>query len=158
MAILIHTTRTPREKATIPMFNGAYMGEELRPFEGRRSAMQAHALPSRRGDALRWPDGRITDLHGNAYTEKAAAATLPVFPGKVRGGNKPLEAKQGADGLALEEWGIKKSLSKLNPTKVREIRAMKEAGLGNMEIAKKYDIHASSVKNIVTCQTWKEVK
>lgn len=158
MAILIHTTRTPREKAIIPMFNGTYMGEELRPFEGRRSAMQAHALPSRRGDALRWPDGRITDLHGNAYTEKEASSTLPVFPGKVRGGSKPLEAKKGADGIHLEEWGVKKSFSKLNPTKVREIRALKEAGLGNMEIAKKYGIHASSVKNIVTRQTWKEVK
>lgn len=157
MAILIHTSRTPREKANIPMFNGTYMGEELRPFEGRRSAMQAHALPSRRGDALRWPDGRMTDLCGSAYVEQETTATLPAFPGRVRGGNKPLDAAPYR-GPNLEDWGKKNALAKLDAAKVREIRAKRDAGIELLQIAAEYDVHVNTIKSIFAGKTWKEVK
>ena len=39
-----------------------YTGPELKPYIGRPDAMTALALPSRTGDLLRYPDGRITNL------------------------------------------------------------------------------------------------
>lgn len=50
-----------------------YCGTELRPYAGRPDAMNAHALPSRTGQRLRYPDGRVTDLAGQALTEGRAA-------------------------------------------------------------------------------------
>lgn len=44
---------------------GNYTATELKPVPGtdpRR--MHAYQLPSRSGDRLYWPDGRITDLEG----------------------------------------------------------------------------------------------
>ncbi len=43
-----------------------YDGAELRPYEGRPGALHAYALPSRAGQRLYWPDGRITALDGGA--------------------------------------------------------------------------------------------
>jgi hypothetical protein len=42
-----------------------YSGAELKPYAGRPGTAQALALPSRSGNRLRYPDGRITDLAGN---------------------------------------------------------------------------------------------
>lgn len=80
MPIVINTTRTTRAAPIIPMFNGTYDGAELRAFADRASAMQAHGLPSRRGNLLRWPDGRLTDLEGKPATEAEPAYTLPTKP------------------------------------------------------------------------------
>jgi hypothetical protein len=42
---------------------GTYDGAELRPDPGiPASRMEAYRLPSRNGDRLEWPDGRVTDL------------------------------------------------------------------------------------------------
>lgn len=80
MPIVINTTRTTRAAPIIPTFNGTYDAQELRPFEGRPGSMQAHALPSRRDNLLRWPDGRITTLEGAPAVEKDHAYALPVIP------------------------------------------------------------------------------
>jgi hypothetical protein len=42
-----------------------YSGAELKPYAGRPGTAQALTLPSRSGNRLRYPDGRITDLAGN---------------------------------------------------------------------------------------------
>lgn len=157
MPVLIRSFPALRKNIIIPMFNGTYTAPELRPFEGRRSAMQAHALPSRRGDALRWPDGRMTDLHGAAYVEQETTATLPAFPGRVRGGNRPLDAAPYR-GPNLEDWGKKNALAKLDAAKVREIRAKRDAGIELLQIAAEYDVHVNTIKSIFAGKTWKEVK
>ena len=60
-----NTTYTP------PAYN--YQGQELRPVQGiPAKRMQAFALPSRMGDRLHYPDGRV----------------LP-FPGSVKDSTKP---------------------------------------------------------------------
>ncbi len=41
-----------------------YCGTELGPYTNRPGAMTAHALPSRTGQRLHHPDGRVTDLAG----------------------------------------------------------------------------------------------
>ena len=46
-----------------------YTGAELKPYTGRPQAMTALALPSRTGNQLRHPDGRVTDLSGNPIDE-----------------------------------------------------------------------------------------
>ena len=46
-----------------------YAGAELKPYIGRPDAMTALALPSRTGNRLHHPDGRITDLAGNPIDE-----------------------------------------------------------------------------------------
>lgn len=46
-----------------------YSGAELKPYAGRPDTSQALALPSRSGNHLRYPDGRITDLAGNLLDE-----------------------------------------------------------------------------------------
>ena len=60
-----------------PMSCETYDGAELRPCQDRPSAMQASALPSRRGNHLRWPDGRLTDLYGAPEVETESAYTMP---------------------------------------------------------------------------------
>lgn len=48
---------------------GRYDGADLRPTAGVPSGrMAAFHLPSRVGDRLRFPDGRVTDLQGNPLT------------------------------------------------------------------------------------------
>ena len=46
-----------------------YSGAELKPYAGRPDTAQAQSLPSRSGNRLRYPDGRITDLAGNPINE-----------------------------------------------------------------------------------------
>lgn len=48
-----------------------YQGHELRPFAMRGGAMDAFALPSRFGNELRFPDGRVT--HVDATNHPIAA-------------------------------------------------------------------------------------
>jgi hypothetical protein len=44
---------------------GRYDGSELAPAVGiNPTRMSAYHLPSRIGDTLRWPDGRVTGLDG----------------------------------------------------------------------------------------------
>ena len=60
------------DKTKAPICNAStkepYMGAELRPFAGRLGAMSAYDLPSRTGQARRWPDGRVTALAGEQVT------------------------------------------------------------------------------------------
>jgi hypothetical protein len=42
-----------------------YDGTELKPYVGRPDATDALILPSRTGNRLRYPDGRVTDMAGN---------------------------------------------------------------------------------------------
>lgn len=44
---------------------GGYTHPELTQPPARTNAPRVHLLPSRVGNTLRYPDGRITDLHGN---------------------------------------------------------------------------------------------
>ena len=46
-----------------------YSGAELKPYTGRPDTAQALVLPSRTGNRLRYPDGRVTDLAGNPINE-----------------------------------------------------------------------------------------
>lgn len=64
---------TPTPRVTTASSKTGYCGTELRPYAGRPDAMNAHALPSRTGKRLRYPDGRVTDLAGRALPEGQAA-------------------------------------------------------------------------------------
>lgn len=55
---------TPGARAVGMPMVGQYHCPELRPFQGRPSATQATALPSRRGNRLHHPCGLVTDLAG----------------------------------------------------------------------------------------------
>lgn len=50
-------TRISNTTATDP-----YDFAELRPFDRRRGALDAFALPSRMGSRLHYPDGRIVEI------------------------------------------------------------------------------------------------
>lgn len=60
--------QAPSARATSTPMQGRYHCPELRPFTGRPSATQATALPSRRGNRLYHPCGRVTDLAGLPIT------------------------------------------------------------------------------------------
>ena len=60
---------TPRLMAFSSYTPDGYDGAELKPYAGRPGTAQVHALPSRMGNRLRYPDGRITDLSGNLIDE-----------------------------------------------------------------------------------------
>lgn len=46
-----------------------YSGAELKPYAGRPDAAQALGLPSRSGNRLRYPDGRVTDMTGHVIND-----------------------------------------------------------------------------------------
>ena len=46
---------------------------DARPALHRPGSDVCHQLPSRVGNQLRWPDGRITDLNGNRITQEVNA-------------------------------------------------------------------------------------
>jgi hypothetical protein len=72
--------RTTSTARISPMSCGTYDCHELAPCQDRPSAMQASALPSRRGEnLLRWPDGRLTDLHGAPVQPPESHYTAPTF-------------------------------------------------------------------------------
>lgn len=48
----------------LPFPTEIYRGRELATRPARASANNAFEHPSRRGDRLHWPDGRVTDLNG----------------------------------------------------------------------------------------------
>lgn len=50
-----------------------YAGAELKPYTGRPDTAQAQSLPSRSGNRLRYPDGRITDLAGNVLSSRSTS-------------------------------------------------------------------------------------
>ena len=65
IAKLTQGRATPRLIANSTYVPSGYSGAELKPYAGRPDTSQALALPSRSGNRLRYPDGRITDLAGN---------------------------------------------------------------------------------------------
>ena len=60
---------TPRQISNGNYTPSGYSGAELKPYAGRPDTAQALSLPSRSGNRLRYPDGRITDLAGNPINE-----------------------------------------------------------------------------------------
>lgn len=61
--------RVPSPTITNASTTRNYAGTELQPYAGRPDTVQANCLPSRSGTRLRYPDGRVTDLAGNAVIE-----------------------------------------------------------------------------------------
>lgn len=51
---------------------GAQGSGDSRPPVHRPGSDRFTALPSRMGDQLRWPDGRVTDLNGRPLLDRAA--------------------------------------------------------------------------------------
>lgn len=65
IARAVNARAAPRLLANSTYTASGYSGAELKPYAGRPDTAQAQALPSRSGNRLRWPDGRVTDLAGN---------------------------------------------------------------------------------------------
>lgn len=55
-------TSTDAQRLEAARRAASYLGEEVRQPSGRPGSMDAYALPSRVGNRLHWPDGRITSL------------------------------------------------------------------------------------------------
>lgn len=138
--------------------HGQYDGAELLPCLDRPSSMRAHALPSRRNNRLRWPDGSWTDLHGTPVESEESG--LPVFGSTKRAEPTAAQTKMQKFHAALE-YRTKENYaraSKLTEDDVRDIRQMLEAGKSKTEIAAKYSVQRSTVSKIESGQTWSHVK
>jgi hypothetical protein len=61
--------RVPARTTTNANTSRNYASAELKPYTGRPGTAQASVLPSRIGNRLRYPDGRVADLAGNLVIE-----------------------------------------------------------------------------------------
>ena len=71
IARAVNARATPRLFANSTYTACGYSGAELKPYTGRPDTAQALNLPSRTGNRLRYPDGRITDLAGNLLSSRS---------------------------------------------------------------------------------------
>ena len=172
--------RTTNTTARIsPMSCGTYDGSELAPCQDRPSAMQASTLPSRRGNHLRWPDGRWTDLHGTPAVEPESTHTMPrLLPLNPQPTRAPRTAaalclrlpttqplKPASKSTKYQAWAAEKAEevpmrrnTKLKEHDVRAIRRMYASGVNRATIAEKYGISIGTVTNITLRKTWADVK
>ena len=65
LARAVNVRATPRLTAFGSYTPKGYNGAELKPYAARPGTEQVHALPSRIGNRLCYPDGRVTDMAGN---------------------------------------------------------------------------------------------
>lgn len=73
IARAVNARAAPRQITNSAYTPGGYSGAELMPYAGRPDTAQALALPSRSGNRLRYPDGRITDLAGNLLSSRSTS-------------------------------------------------------------------------------------
>ena len=153
--------------------HGIYDGAELRPCQDRPSAMQAHALPSRRGSFLRWPDGRLTDMQGNAASQDGNfVGTLPSFGTKIEAKEAkasidkvvamPIRYRARGSGLGGDRDTPPSAV--LTSEKVAQIKQAlrdKPDSLSKTALAKKlaqaHGVAATTIRGIFSGSTWKHV-
>ena len=148
--------------------NGNYQGLELLPCQDRPSAMQAQSLPSRRGNFLRYPDGRLTDMQGNPASQDGNfVGTLPSFGTKI----EAKEAKASIDKIMamparnyVKTSGENCGLSVLTNDNVAQIKkAFREKPEGKSarsfanDFAKDFGVSSTTIRSIISGKTWKHV-
>lgn len=153
--------------------HGIYDGAELRPCQDRPSAMQAQSLPSRRGNFLRWPGGRLTDLQGNpAKQDGNFVGTLPSFGTKIEAKEAkasidkvvamPIRYRARGSGLGGDMDAPPSAV--LTSEKVAQIKQAlrdKPDSLSKTALAKKlaqvHGVAATTIRGIFSGSTWKHV-
>lgn len=143
-------------------FSGIYSCPELRQNTSRRNAMQSHSLPSRVGSGLHWPDGRITDLQGNALQAVALAqVTTPAFtkakPVAVSRPKSPLKNMRSSKEIQYFPKGSRASQSKLTEDAVRSARKARAEGARYPELARLHGVSETTMIMAVKRETWKHV-
>ena len=157
----VRGVRESRAIAASAMFYDTYNGAELRPCQDRPSAMQASALPSRRGNHLRWPDGRLTDLHGAPVQPPESHYTAPTFTqpcGMPVAPLRPISAPAAPVSTRFTTDLPTRKNSTLTADDVLNIRRLYAGGVNRATIAAKYGIGKTTVSNITLRKTWADVK
>lgn len=62
------------------------------------------------------------------------------------------------NGLCKKRLGTKTSIAKLNDNKVRKIRELGKSGLSQTKIALLFNVHQTTIFNIINNKTWTHVK